>query len=164
MTHEYPYPQAQVWVSCGYRYGLTLSHPWVTCDGHYGELIRVCRRQPGCMHILQCQCMHVRCGLYYQQCQWGARYRGEGRSKDSSQHNHTQTHGGGCWEHMTHHTTTVMTHVWELRVFEVVVPGPVPLALSFHHSCPCCSVGGAVVVVVIVIVIPLPVTISHTPS
>jgi len=31
---------------------------------------------------------------------------------------------------------------------------PVPLAPSFHHSHPCCSVGGAVVVVVIVVVIP----------
>jgi len=31
---------------------------------------------------------------------------------------------------------------------------PVPLAPSFHHSRPCCSVGGAVVVVVIVVVVP----------
>ena len=31
---------------------------------------------------------------------------------------------------------------------------PVPLAPLFCHSCPCCSVGGAVVVVIIVIVIP----------
>ena len=40
-------------------------------------------------------------------------------------------------------------------IHHVSVPrSPCPAGPSFHHSCPCCSVGGAVVVVIIVVVIP----------
>ena len=29
---QYPYPQVQVWVSCGYGYRWTQIYPWITCD------------------------------------------------------------------------------------------------------------------------------------